>query len=241
MVRVRFAPSPTGYLHVGGVRTAIFNCLFARRHNGVFLLRIEDTDVERSTQEAVDQIIDSLGWLDLDWDSEPVFQSKRMQIYKEHLTRLLAEGHAYRCYCTAEELEAKRQQAIANKITEHLDLQEWKVIIVDEDENHYYQPGFLFIPFGIYAPKDVVKPKRDFIPRNVEFILGSVERIDPQANRVHMAGRKRAIQYDYLVIATGSRIVPDETPGLLDNGWHKNVFDFYTLDGATALSRFLKF
>jgi len=116
-VRVRFAPSPTGYLHIGGVRTAIFNCLFARRHQGEFLLRIEDTDVERSTREAVDQILDSLRWLELDWDGEPVFQSQRMHIYKEQLDRLLAEGHAYRCYCSAEELEEKRKQAIAGKVT----------------------------------------------------------------------------------------------------------------------------
>ncbi len=116
-VRVRFAPSPTGYLHIGGVRTAIFNYLFARRHRGEFLLRIEDTDVERSTREAVDQILDSLRWLDLRWDQEPVFQSRRMDMYREHLERLLREGHAYRCYCPAEELEAKRQKAIAAKVT----------------------------------------------------------------------------------------------------------------------------
>ena len=116
-VRVRFAPSPTGYLHIGGVRTAIFNCLFARRHRGEFLLRIEDTDVERSTQEAVDQILDSLRWLELGWDGEPVFQSRRMGIYQEHLARLLKEGNAFRCYCSAEELEAKRQKAIAAKVT----------------------------------------------------------------------------------------------------------------------------
>jgi len=116
-IRVRFAPSPTGYLHIGGVRTAIFNYLFARRHQGEFLLRIEDTDVERSTREAVDQILDSLRWLDLNWDQEPVFQSQRMQIYKQHLDRLLAEGLAYRCYCSADELEEKRQKAIAAKVT----------------------------------------------------------------------------------------------------------------------------
>jgi glutamyl-tRNA synthetase len=116
-VRVRFAPSPTGYLHIGGVRTAIFNCLFARRHGGEFLLRIEDTDVERSTQEAVEQILDSLRWLDLRWDGQPVFQSQRMRIYHEHLERLLQEGRAYRCYCPAEELEKKRQRAIAAKVT----------------------------------------------------------------------------------------------------------------------------
>ena len=109
------------------------------------------------------------------------------------------------------------------------------------NENHYYQPGLLFIPFGIYSPADVVKPKRDFYPQNVEFVLSKIEMIKPDQNRVKLEKGKRTITYDTLVIATGSRIAPDETPGLLDNGWHKNVFDFYTIEGATALSRFLKF
>lgn len=116
-VRVRFAPSPTGYLHVGGVRTAIFNYLFARRHGGTFILRIEDTDVKRSTKEAVDQILDSLAWLGIKIDEGPYFQSQRSELYRARLEQLLREGKAYRCYCSAEELEAKRQQAIANKIT----------------------------------------------------------------------------------------------------------------------------
>jgi glutamyl-tRNA synthetase len=114
-VRVRFAPSPTGYLHIGGVRTAIFNYLFARHHHGTFILRIEDTDRQRSTPEAVEQILDSLRWLALDWDEGPYFQSERMEIYREHLERLLREGKAYRCYCPPEELEAKRRKAEAQK------------------------------------------------------------------------------------------------------------------------------
>ena len=130
---------------------------------------------------------------------------------------------------------------MANKMNHHLDPTEWKIIVVDENENHYYQPGLLFIPFGIYNPSDVVKPKRDFYPQNVEFVLSKIELIEPDKNRVKLEIGKRTISYDTLVIATGSHIAPDETPGLLDNGWHKNVFDFYTFEGATALSRFLKF
>jgi glutamyl-tRNA synthetase len=111
-VRVRFAPSPTGYLHIGGARTAIFNYLFARKHNGKFLLRIEDTDVQRSTQESVDAIFDAMKWLGLEWDEEVVFQSKRFEVYKKVAFDLLDRGVAYRCYCSPEELEAKRKQAI---------------------------------------------------------------------------------------------------------------------------------
>jgi len=129
---------------------------------------------------------------------------------------------------------------VANKMTHQLDPSEWKIIIVDQNETHYYQPGFLFIPFDIYGPSDVVKPKRDFIPQNVEFIYSEIELIEPEENRVTLKSRKRPIRYDYLVIATGSQIHPEETEGLLENGWHKNVFDFYTIEGATALSRYLK-
>jgi glutamyl-tRNA synthetase len=111
-VRVRFAPSPTGYLHIGGARTALFNHLFARHHGGVFILRIEDTDAERSTEESLQAILDALKWLGLDWDEGPYFQSQRMAVYREHADRLLREGTAYRCYCTPDELEAKRQAAL---------------------------------------------------------------------------------------------------------------------------------
>ncbi|MCM2358992.1 MAG: glutamate--tRNA ligase [Geobacteraceae bacterium] len=111
-VRLRFAPSPTGYLHVGGARTALFNWLLARKENGKFILRIEDTDVARSTQESVDAILEGMRWLGLDWDEGPFYQSERFPLYKEFAARLLAEGKAYRCYCSAEELEAKREQAL---------------------------------------------------------------------------------------------------------------------------------
>jgi glutamyl-tRNA synthetase len=112
-VRVRFAPSPTGALHIGGVRTALFNWLFARHHKGTFILRIEDTDQTRSTDQSIQIILDGMKWLGLDWDEGPFRQTARMDIYREHIDRLLKEGKAYYCYCTAEELEARRKQAIA--------------------------------------------------------------------------------------------------------------------------------
>jgi glutamyl-tRNA synthetase len=112
-VRTRFAPSPTGFLHIGGARTALFNFLFARRHGGRFLLRIEDTDRQRSTQEAVEQILESLHWLGLDPDEPPVFQSAREARHREVARALLAMGRAYRCYATPEELAEMRERALA--------------------------------------------------------------------------------------------------------------------------------
>ena len=121
--RVRFAPSPTGYLHIGGARTALFNWLYARHNGGTFVLRIEDTDKERSTDENTRAILEGLRWLGLDWDEgpevggphEPYFQSQRGDLYRKYIDRLLAEGKAYKCYCTKEELDAKRAQAQAEK------------------------------------------------------------------------------------------------------------------------------
>ena len=110
-VVVRFAPSPTGFLHIGGARTALFNWLFAKHHGGKFLLRIEDTDRARSTQAAVDAIIDGLKWLELNWDGEIVMQSSRVARHAEVARELLAQGRAYHCYCTPEELEAMREKA----------------------------------------------------------------------------------------------------------------------------------
>ena len=111
-VRVRFAPSPTGFLHVGGARTAIFNWLFARKYHGEFLLRIEDTDVKRSGKEMVKAMIDGLTWLGLDWDDEPVYQSTRFHIYKNYAASLVEQRRAYRCYCSRERLQKAREQAI---------------------------------------------------------------------------------------------------------------------------------
>jgi len=108
MVRTRFAPSPTGYLHIGGARTALFSWAYARGHGGKFILRIEDTDLERSTGESVKAILDSMTWLGLDWNEGPFFQMQRLARYREVAERLLLEGKAYRCYCTKEELEQMR-------------------------------------------------------------------------------------------------------------------------------------
>src|SRR5216117_1059972 len=116
-VRVRFAPSPTGFLHVGGARTALYNYLFARSHGGTFVLRIEDTDEARSTEECLGAILSSMRWLGLTWDEGPdvggsygpYFQSQRRELYREHADRLLAAGAAYPCFCTPQELEAKRE------------------------------------------------------------------------------------------------------------------------------------
>lgn len=112
-VRVRFAPSPTGYLHIGGVRTALFNWLFARQQNGIFVLRIEDTDQSRSTNDSIQAILDGMRWVNLDWDEGPFRQTERMELYRNHAMRLLEQGHAYWCTCTASDLEARRKEAEA--------------------------------------------------------------------------------------------------------------------------------
>lgn len=109
MVRVRFAPAPTGYLHIGGARTALFNWLFAKQHNGKFILRIEDTDVKRSTNDSLNAILDNLNWLGITWDEGPYFQSKRLSIYQKYVEKLLQDNKAYYCYCTQEELKAHRK------------------------------------------------------------------------------------------------------------------------------------
>ena len=111
-VRTRFAPSPTGHLHIGGARTALFSHLFARHHGGRFVLRIEDTDRERSTPESIQAIVESLTWLGLTWDEGPYFQSERSALYRARVEDLLTAGHLYRCYCTSDELEARRQAAL---------------------------------------------------------------------------------------------------------------------------------
>ena len=114
-VVTRFAPSPTGFLHIGGARTALFNLLYARNTGGKFILRIEDTDQERSTPEAVDAILDGMTWLGIAWDEGPHFQMERMELYRKEADRLVAEGKAYRCVCTKEELDARREEMAARK------------------------------------------------------------------------------------------------------------------------------
>jgi len=119
MVRVRFAPSPTGHLHVGAARTALFNWLFARRQGGVFILRIEDTDFARSSEEMSLGIMEGMRWLGLDWDEGPIFQSGRLEIYREKAEELVAGGLAYSCYCLPEEIEKRRDDSIAQGKTLH--------------------------------------------------------------------------------------------------------------------------
>lgn len=128
---------------------------------------------------------------------------------------------------------------VANKLTQTLDLSEWKITAVDQSELHYYQPGFLFIPFGVYQKEDVIRPRRDYLPRSVETIIAQIDVIDPANNQVRLH-KGRVLKYDYLIVTTGSRIVPDETPGLTEHEWRKSIFDFYTIDGAAALARKLR-
>jgi glutamyl-tRNA synthetase len=115
-IRVRFAPSPTGYLHVGGARTALFNWLYARQNGGKFILRIEDTDTERSTTEATETILAGLRWLGIDWDEGPFFQTANAEFHREHAQRMIDSGHAYRCFCSKELLDSKRKAAEAQKV-----------------------------------------------------------------------------------------------------------------------------
>ena len=114
-IRTRFAPSPTGYLHVGGARTALYSWLYARKHGGTFILRIEDTDLERSTQESVDAILEGMSWLGLNYDEGPYYQTQRFPRYREVIQQLVEQGHAYRCYCSKERLETLRAEQMAHK------------------------------------------------------------------------------------------------------------------------------
>ncbi|HWF59714.1 MAG TPA: glutamate--tRNA ligase [Nitrospira sp.] len=120
-VRVRFAPSPTGFLHIGGVRTALFNWLFARQRQGVFILRIEDTDQSRSTDESIQAILAGMKWVGLDWDEGPFRQTERMDLYRSYAMKLFETGHAYWCVCKAEELEARRKEAEAKGLSPRYD------------------------------------------------------------------------------------------------------------------------
>jgi len=128
---------------------------------------------------------------------------------------------------------------VANRLSRSLDLDEWRITIVDQHETHYYQPGFLFIPFGIYSKSDVIKPKRDFIPPGVHLVMAPIEVIEPDQNQVKLADG-RILRYDFLVIATGSKIHPEETPGLQEQEWRKSIHEFYTVDGALALAKHLR-
>ena len=128
---------------------------------------------------------------------------------------------------------------MANKLRKALDKDDWEITIVDKHKTHYYQPGFLFIPFGIYTKDDVQKPKSDFFPAGVKVIYSVVDRIDGQNNKVLLQGGQ-ILNYDFLIIASGAQTNIDETPGLNGKLWKKSIFDFYTIEGAVALSNFFK-
>jgi sulfide:quinone oxidoreductase len=123
---------------------------------------------------------------------------------------------------------------MANKLYKSLDQSEWQITIVDNDKRHLYQPGFLFIPFGIYKESDVVKQKKAFIPKGVKQVFEEIDQVFPSENRVQLTNNE-SISYDYLIIASGVRLAPEETPGLLGNLWQKDIFEFYTLEGSLAL------
>jgi sulfide:quinone oxidoreductase len=128
---------------------------------------------------------------------------------------------------------------MANHLVKKLDRREWNITIVDQHKTHYYQPGFLFIPFGTYSKADVCKDKSEFIPKQVEYIQQGIDVINPESNSVQLEGGQQ-LDYDILIIATGSKIAPDEIEGLTDHGWMQDAFDFYTIEGATALAERLK-
>ena len=128
---------------------------------------------------------------------------------------------------------------VANKLRPRLDEREWSITIVDQNETHYYQPGFLFLPFGGYTREELERPKRNFMPAGVDLVMGEIDLIEADDNRVKLADGT-VLEYDYLVIASGTSPRPDETPGLDGAEWYKSVFDFYTIDGAEALARKLE-
>jgi sulfide:quinone oxidoreductase len=128
---------------------------------------------------------------------------------------------------------------MANKMARVLDRTDWQITVVDRDGLHHYQPGYLFVPFGIYSPRDVVKPRKDYLPPGVEVVISPIEVIEPEQNRVRLSNG-RMLGYDFLIIATGTQPVTAQTEGLGGPGWHQNAFDFYTLEGAAALARKLQ-
>lgn len=128
---------------------------------------------------------------------------------------------------------------MANKLRKVLDRDEWSITIIDKEKTHYYQPGFLFIPFGLYTKNDVVKAKSDFFPVGVNVIYQEIDRVEADQNRVLLTDGK-VFEYDFLIVASGAHLNPEETPGMKDKLWHKEIFDFYTLEGAVALHEYFK-
>jgi sulfide:quinone oxidoreductase len=124
---------------------------------------------------------------------------------------------------------------VVNKLRPRLEPEEWEITVVDQDDTHHYQPGYLFIPFGTYRPEDVVKPRRRFIPEGVNLVIAGIDRVDAERSIVTLDDGAE-LPYDQLVIATGTSPRPDETPGMAEEEWHRSIFDFFTLEGATALA-----
>jgi len=124
---------------------------------------------------------------------------------------------------------------VANKLRPRLAEREWNITVVDQDETHYYQPGFLFMPFGVYTRADLEKPKKSYLSAGIDIVMGEIDLVEPEANTVKLVDGTE-LTYDYLVIATGTAPRPDETPGLDSDEWYKSIFDFYTIDGAEALA-----
>lgn len=158
-IRVRIAPSPSGFLHIGTARAALFNYLFARHNNGKFLVRIEDTDMERSSQEMVDSIFDSLRWLGLESDEPPIYQSQRMHIFSQYVNRLLESRKAYRCWCTPEELKEMQEDARRNKVNSLYDRRCLR--LPDDEKRRRLESGMpaamrLFIPEGSISFQDLI-------------------------------------------------------------------------------------
>lgn len=128
---------------------------------------------------------------------------------------------------------------MANHLSKKLPKKEWELVVVDQEKTHYYQPGFLFVPFDIYQPKEVIKPIDDFLPSKARRLVERIDLVEPESNKVHLQNGD-VLDYDLLIIATGSRIAPDEVEGMLCDQWHKEIFDFYTYDGACALRKKLQ-
>ncbi len=172
-IRTRFAPSPTGYLHIGGARTALFNYLFARHHGGKFILRIEDTDRERSTPEAIEAILEAMKWLKLDYDEAPFFQTERFPLYKEKIQQLLAVGKAYPCVCTPQDLDAKRQLAQKEKRKSSYDgtCRPPEGVIPRLPEGKPYTIRFRSLQLGTTVVNDLVKGNVIFENRELDDLI----------------------------------------------------------------------
>lgn len=172
-IRTRFAPSPTGYLHIGGARTALFNYLFARHHSGKFILRIEDTDRQRSTSEAIEAILEAMKWLKLDYDEGPFFQTERLPLYKERIQQLVAAGKAYPCVCTAQDLDAKRQLAQKEKRKPSYDgtCRPAEGVIPPLPEDKPYTIRFRSLQIGTTVVNDLVKGNVIFENRELDDLI----------------------------------------------------------------------